>query len=112
VINNLIAFGFMAFAFGGETAQTSDSGGPGTLIGEIVGLALYCWWVDRDFRRRDGRRTRVDLVQVRVPVGPMQPAPVTTPLAGPGAPHPAPPFEQPVAQDGSSWSGEQGRAEQ
>ncbi len=65
VVNNLVAFGFMAFAVGGETAQVADSGGPGLFVGEVVGLLMYSWWVDRDFRRRDGRRTRIDTVEVR-----------------------------------------------
>jgi membrane protease YdiL (CAAX protease family) len=65
VINNLVAFGFLAAAVGGETGQTSDGGGAGSLIGSIVGLALFCWWVDRDFRRRDGRRTRIDMIEER-----------------------------------------------
>lgn len=65
VLNNLIAFGFLALAFDGETGQTSSGGGLGTLIGSIAGLALYSWWVDRDFRRTDGMRTRIDLVEAR-----------------------------------------------
>lgn len=65
VINNLIAFAFMSFGFGGETAQTSDGSGPGSAIAAVVGFALFAWWVDRDFRRRDGSRTRIDLVQAR-----------------------------------------------
>jgi membrane protease YdiL (CAAX protease family) len=64
VINNLVAFSFMAFALGGETAQTASTGGPGLFVGEVVGLLLFCWWVDRDFTRRDGRRTRIDVVEV------------------------------------------------
>ena len=82
VVNNLVAFGFMAFAFGGQTAQTETSGGPGMLIGEVVGLALFCWWVDRDFSRLDGRRTRIDLVQSRRPA---PPAPAAVAAAGPAA---------------------------
>ncbi|NLB46953.1 MAG: CPBP family intramembrane metalloprotease [Microbacteriaceae bacterium] len=71
VVNNLVAFGFMAFAVGGETAQTSDGGGPGLFVGEVVGLLLYSWWVDRDFSRRDGRRTRIDTIEVLRPVQPV-----------------------------------------
>lgn len=66
VINNLIAFGFMSFGAGGETSQTESGGGPGSLIGALVGFALFAWWVDRDFKRRDGRRERIDYVQVMV----------------------------------------------
>lgn len=64
-VNNLVAFGFMVFAFGGETGQTESGGGPGSVIGSAAGLALYAWWVDRDFSRRDGMRMRIDLVQAR-----------------------------------------------
>lgn len=71
VVNNIVAFGFMAVGFGGETAQTSDGGGPGSLLGTIVGLALYVWWVDRDFFRRDGRRTRIDHVETEAPIAPI-----------------------------------------
>lgn len=62
VVNNLVAFVFMAMGSGGETGQSEDAGGPGGLIGQVIGLALFCWWVDRSFSRRDGRRTRIDWV--------------------------------------------------
>lgn len=65
VINNFVAFGFMTVGFGGQTSQTSDGGGPGALIGEVLGLALYAWLIDRAFTKRDGRRTRIDLVWPR-----------------------------------------------
>lgn len=66
VVNNFVAFGFLLFAFGGETGQTPDAGGGiGSFIGTVAGLALYAWWVDRSFRRRDGRRTRIDVVEAR-----------------------------------------------
>ena len=65
VINNLVAFGFLSLAVGGDTGQTEDAGGFGSLIGQILGLALYCWWVNRLFMKRDGRRTRIDWVQVK-----------------------------------------------
>lgn len=64
VLNNIVVFGFLSMAPGGETGQSEDAGGPGALIGQVIGLALYCWWVDRSFSRRDGRRTRIDQVQV------------------------------------------------
>jgi len=70
VVNNVIAFGFMVFAIGGETGQTESGGGFGSLLGSIIGLGFYCWWVDYTFRRRDGRRTRVDLVESRAVAAP------------------------------------------
>lgn len=64
VVNNWVAFGFMTAGLGGETAQVESSGGSfGLIIGTSVGLALYVWWVDRGFRRRDGMRTRIDYVE-------------------------------------------------
>lgn len=66
VVNNLVAFSLMSAGLGGETAQTSDAGGPGSLVGTVIGLVLYVWWVDRDFRRRDGRRVRIDVVERRL----------------------------------------------
>jgi len=71
VVNNLVAFGFMSFGFGGETGQTVSGGTLGSLIGQVAGLMLYCWWVDRDFMRRDASRTRIDVVQVRTPRAPV-----------------------------------------
>lgn len=62
IVNNLAAFGFMVWGVGGETAQTSDSGGPAFLVAEILSLGLYVWLVERSFRRRGGIRTRIDLV--------------------------------------------------
>ena len=65
IINNWVAFGFMVLAVGGETKQTETGAGLGSVIGEVVGLALYAWWVDRIFVRKGGPRTRIDLVQSR-----------------------------------------------
>lgn len=67
VINNWVAFGFMVLGVGGQTGQSESAGGPGSLLGTVVGLVLYAWWVDRSFARRDGVRTRIDLVQDRGP---------------------------------------------
>ncbi|UOR01710.1 CPBP family intramembrane metalloprotease [Leucobacter allii] len=67
IVNNLIAFGFMVFAFGGETAQTSDAGGPEGVVGEIVGLALFAWLALRIMRRGGHGRERIDLIQVPDP---------------------------------------------
>lgn len=65
VVNNLVAFSFMVVGFGGSTQQTSETGGAASAIGSTIGMLLYAWWVDRDFARNDGRRTRVDWVQAR-----------------------------------------------
>ncbi len=65
VINNWIAFGFMLFAFGGETGQTESGAGLGSLIGQVAGLVLYVWWIERVFARTGGIRTRIDLVRPR-----------------------------------------------
>lgn len=80
VANNLVAFTFMAFAYGGETGQTADGGTLTSLIASIVGMVLFAWWVDRDFSRRDGRRTRVDLV-----VADARPAVQASPVGGAAA---------------------------
>lgn len=65
VVNNLVAFTLMLFGAGGETGQTESGGGAGALIGSVIGLVLYAWWVDRDFRRRGVMRTRIDSVELR-----------------------------------------------
>ncbi|GAB2557195.1 CPBP family intramembrane glutamic endopeptidase [Leucobacter ruminantium] len=70
VMNNLVAFGFMAAAIGGETAQTADAGGgPGSAIGQLLGLLLYAWIVAVVFRAGRYGRTRIDLVEVPVETG-------------------------------------------
>lgn len=65
VMNNLWVFMFLVFAVGGETGQRSDGGGLISAIAVTVGLCAYGWWVDRDFKRKDGRRTRIDRIEVR-----------------------------------------------
>lgn len=67
IVNNLIAFGFMTAGVGGETAQTSDAGGPEGVIGEVVGLALFAWLALKVFRRGGHGRERIDLIQVQAP---------------------------------------------
>ena len=67
IINNWVAFSFMLLAFGGETKQTPSGAGLGSLIGEIVGLGLYIWWIERRFVRGGGPRTRIDLVRSAQP---------------------------------------------
>ncbi|WP_125100480.1 CPBP family intramembrane glutamic endopeptidase [Leucobacter chromiireducens] len=74
VVNNLIAFGLMTAGVGGSTAQTAESGGLGSLIGEIAGLGLFIWLTLRVVSRDRHGRTRIDLVQRAVPIAPM-PAP-------------------------------------
>ena len=64
IVNNLIAFGFMTFGVGGETAQVEATGGPGSLIGSIVGYAAFIWLVLRIFRKHGYGRSRIDFVQV------------------------------------------------
>lgn len=87
VVNNVVAFVVMATGAGGDTKQTSDGGGPSSAIMALVGFGLYAWWVDRDFRRRDGVRTRIDLVEVAAaPVAPAMPLAPGTPMP----PTPAP----------------------
>lgn len=77
VVNNFVAFGFMAAALGGETAQTADAGGGlGSAIGQLLGLLLYAWIVTIVFRAGRYGRTRIDLVEEPVaPVGPSAPFP-------------------------------------
>lgn len=82
IVNNLVAFGFMTAGFGGETAQTADSGGPGGVIGEIAGLACFIWLTLRIFKRGGHGSTRIDLVQVAVPMAPMPAQPVVPGEAG------------------------------
>lgn len=111
VVNNLVAFGFMTAGVGGETGQTESGGGLGALLGSIAGLALYAWWVDRSFSRRDGVRTRIDAIEVlRAPMfqqnvahwpsgkgGPAGPA-------GPAAPATPESRESPAGEGGPSGS--------
>ncbi|WP_025132771.1 CPBP family intramembrane glutamic endopeptidase [Leucobacter sp. PH1c] len=77
VVNNLIAFGLMTAAVGGETAQTADGGSISGVIGEIAGLALFIWLTLRICARGRHGRTRIDLVQQAVPA--WQPAAPTVP---------------------------------
>lgn len=67
IVNNLVGFLMMTFAYGGETAQTADGGNVISLVASVLGQVLFAWWIDRDFRRVDGRRTRIDRVQRIVP---------------------------------------------
>ncbi|WP_082309189.1 CPBP family intramembrane glutamic endopeptidase [Leucobacter musarum] len=93
IVNNLIAFGFMTFNVGGETAQVEQTGGAGSMIGSVVGYALFIWLVIRVFRKHGYGRTRIDIVQIQVPMatgavtGAAVPGPApTTPVTGTVAP--------------------------
>ncbi|MHA3684763.1 CPBP family intramembrane glutamic endopeptidase [Leucobacter sp. HY1908] len=68
IVNNIIAFGFMASGLAGSTAQTEASGGPGGVIGEVAGLALFIWLTERIFTKGGHGRERIDLIKVQVPV--------------------------------------------
>lgn len=74
VVNNLVGFLMMTLAFGGETKQTAEGGSAISLFASVLGQVLFAWWIDRDFKRIDGRRTRIDRVQKLVPVVPEQPS--------------------------------------
>ena len=69
IVNNLVAFGFMTAGVGGETAQTAEGAGPGSLVGEVAGLAVFIWLALRIFRRGGHGRSRIDLIQVAAPSG-------------------------------------------
>lgn len=75
IINNIFAFGVMSTGLGGSTAQTESAGGPGSLIGEVIGLALFTWLVVRSFKKRGYGRSRIDLI--RVPIAPQSAQPLT-----------------------------------
>lgn len=66
IVNNIIAFGFMAGGLGASSAQTEASGGPAGVVGEIAGLALFAWLTLRVFARGGHGRERIDLIQVPV----------------------------------------------
>ncbi|WP_336660247.1 CPBP family intramembrane glutamic endopeptidase [Leucobacter sp. USHLN153] len=68
IVNNIIAFGLMSFAVGGETAQVEQTGGLGSLIGSLIGYAVFIWLVLRVFQKHGYGRTRIDFVQVQMPV--------------------------------------------
>lgn len=99
VVNNLIALGFLASGIGGETAQTSDGGGPASAIMAVVGFGLYAWWVDRDFRRNDGVHTRIDLVEgPPLPVQPVYATATVEAAPAAGAAHVPAETEAPEAE--------------
>lgn len=62
IVNNYIAFGILASGVTGETAQTSDGGSLGGLVGQAAGLAVFVWLTLRIFARGGHGRARIDLV--------------------------------------------------
>ncbi|MFC5337036.1 CPBP family intramembrane glutamic endopeptidase [Leucobacter denitrificans] len=90
VLNNLIAFAFMASGITGETAQVESGSGIESIIGEIAGLAVFAWLVIRIFRKHGYGRERIDVVMQPVqpsaaaPVEPQQ-QPQPTPPVHPGS---------------------------
>lgn len=82
VLNNLVAFGFMTAGSGGETGQVESTGGPGSVIGEVVGLAVFAWLVLRIFRKHGYGRERIDIVLRPAAVAAGVPAGPATPGAG------------------------------
>lgn len=92
VVNNLVAFGFMASGTTGETAQVAEGGSLGAVIGEIAGLGLFAWLVVRSFNKHGYGRERIDFVVREVPVAASvyEPAPADAPLSPGVAPTPAP----------------------
>ena len=74
VVNNIVGFLMMTLAFGGETKQTAEGGSAISLFASVLGQVLFAWWIDRDFKRVDGRRTRIDRVQKLVAIVPARPA--------------------------------------
>lgn len=80
IVNNLIVFTIMTSGVFGETAQTADGGGLGSVVGEVAGLALFVWLTLRVFARGGHGRERIDLIQVPAPV-----IPAAAPGEAPGA---------------------------
>lgn len=81
VVNNVVVLSILASGVTGETGQQVESGGAaGSLLAAILGFAFFAWWVDRDFRKKDGRRTRIDLVEIGVV--PAAPIAASEPQAG------------------------------
>lgn len=68
IVNNLVGFMFMVFAVGGQTGQSAEGGSPAGLLAAVAGQVFFAWWVDRDFKRNDGRRTRIDLISRPAPL--------------------------------------------
>ncbi|MGO3147671.1 MAG: lysostaphin resistance A-like protein [Leucobacter sp.] len=91
VLNNLIAFGFMASGITGETAQVESSGGFELVIGEVVGLAVFAWLTLRIFKKHGYGRERIDVV--------MRPAPSVPASTKPTSLLPAPAAAPPASQD-------------
>ncbi|MBP1326661.1 membrane protease YdiL (CAAX protease family) [Leucobacter exalbidus] len=109
IVNNLIAFGFMAAGLAGSTAQTESSGGAGTLIGEIAGLGTFIWLTLIVFRRGGYGRQRIDLVNIEMPAAPAGAAPMAAPAAPIAAPAaPVAPVATPTPEVGTETTPENG----
>lgn len=70
IVNNIVAFGFMTSGLAGETAQVESSGGVMSVVGEVVGLAVFVWLTMRIFRKHGYGRERVDVVLRPMPLQP------------------------------------------
>ena len=70
IMNNLIAFAFMASGVTGETGQVESGGGLPSIVGEVAGLAIFSWLVLRIFAKHGYGRERIDYV--------LRPAPETS----------------------------------
>lgn len=68
ILNNLVAFAFMASGVTGETGQVESGGGLASIVGEVAGLGIFAWLVLRIFAKHGYGRERIDIV--------MRPAPV------------------------------------
>lgn len=62
IINNIAAFAVMASGISGETAQTESTGGPLSVVAEVIGLALFAWLTLRIFHKHGYGRERIDTV--------------------------------------------------
>lgn len=62
VINNIAAFAFMAAGATPDTGQVESSAGPESIIGQVLGLAVFAWLVMRIFRKHGYGRERIDTV--------------------------------------------------
>ena len=82
VINNLIAFGFMASGVTGETGQVESGGGLSSVVGEIAGLAIFAWLVLRIFAKHGYGRERIDYVLRPAPEAPAADTPAPEAPAG------------------------------
>lgn len=101
VLNNLVAFSFMASGITGETGQVEGGGGLGSVIGEVIGLSVFALLVVRSFKKHGYGRERIDTLMVPAPVieapnsAPAAPAAPVAPVAPAGSAGPAGSHEEP-----------------